>query len=500
MSIENEIVKQHMGKLGLNYQTKLVYELLLPNNINENTKNIFFEEIIRYLEPSYFETMDMRRIMVLIKDYYKKYNNIPNIDNIYTLTETEISNDIEKKEIEARLISIRNLGVKYKSGEINEDRKFVKEQALTFVKQQEFLKANRESTEKLEKGIVDESTIIALSERYKAIIDIGQPQRHGKDIFESIDEVLSEDSRRPIGTGIKEIDNKVNGGIDRGEFALILASPGIGKSTMLSLIAANNYMLGKNVLHIILEGKENDIRRKIYAKVLGIPSSQLSKQKEKAKSRIEDLKKSPVVGKLKIVRLSDDTTPTKLKKFIKKEEDKRGKIDLVVLDYIDCLEPDDRGNDKWFGQEQVVKKVESLCEELDIAMYAAIQAKKEANNVRLLDMNHCGGSVERLKKAHMVISLGRDINQLNNNQINIVINKCRFARAGWVWEDILFNNDTLDIKIDDSHHANFNEDLVIKEDNNIRIDDSAFKKINSEESIDSFEKNTTIIDKLSLIE
>ena len=91
-------------------------------------------------------------------------------------------------------------------------------------------------------------------------------------------------------------------------------------------------------------------------------------------------------------------------------------------------------------------------------------------------------------------------NNLNNIlAINIVINKCRFARAGWVWEDILFNNDTLDIKIDDSHHAQFNEDLVIKEDNNIKIDDSALKKINNEENIKSFEKNTTIIDKLNLI-
>lgn len=435
---------EYLGLLGINFQIKLLGELIIPNNINKDTGNNFFEEVIELLHPKYFQTMDMRRVMTIIKDYHQKYKSAPNIDNLVEAINSLMTTDIEKDELRARINSIRVIWKGYKDKSINNDRAHTKVRTIDFIKQQELSIISAEAAEKFKFGIVDSSTLISLSNKYKNVINIGSPMKGGTDILEKPEEILMDDYRIPIGTGNKYLDNFIGEGLSIGDWALILAAQGVGKSSFLIYIANNGYLNGKNVAHIIFEGRKNDIRRKHYSKLFKVPNEDLSSRKDEILIRIEKLKSNTKVGNLVIEKMKSGTTPTQVKNWIKKEEEVRGYLfDEICLDYVDCMLPSEFTKDKWQGQEQVINELEVMVEEEGWRGWFGIQAKKEANNQRILGMGDCGGSVERIKKAPLVIALGRDQQQKTTSRMNITVPKCRWARDGHVFEDVYFDGDML---------------------------------------------------------
>lgn len=443
--------REYLGLLGINFQIKLLGELMIPNNINKDTQNSFFDEVIDLIDSNYFEKMDMRRIMSLIKEYYQKFKIAPNMDNILEMIISLNTSDTEKEELKQRLVTIKDLWSKYKTGAINNDRDFIKNKTLIFIKQQEFSNVQREAEEHFRKGVVDAQTIYVISEKYKKIIDIGSPESVGDTLFARPDELLVEDYRDPIGIGNSVIDAEIDGGISKGEMCFILAGQGSGKTGMLTYIANNGYLNGKNVLHVILEGNKKDIRRRHYSKLFKVKTSEFHLRKEYILECLKKLEKSTKVGNLVIEKLKD-MTPNKFRKWVNKIEQKLGyKFDMICLDYIDCLRSDDKVQDRFYSQELIAQDLEKITDEEQWRLFAGIQAKKEANGKRILTLDDIYGSAERGKKCHLLLTIGRDIEQNRQGLITIHNAKCRFTQSGQVWEDCRLNGDFLTLDVNSSN-------------------------------------------------
>ena len=73
------------------------------------------------------------------------------------------------------------------------------------------------------------------------------------DIFDNIKEVLVDDFRKPIRTGINGLDEYMDGGLSKGELAVILAPFGVGKTTMITKLANTAMNDGYRVLQIFLK-------------------------------------------------------------------------------------------------------------------------------------------------------------------------------------------------------------------------------------------------------
>ena len=63
---------------------------------------------------------------------------------------------------------------------------------------------------------------------------------------------------------------------------------------------------------------------------------------------------------------------------------------------------------------------------------------------------HSGGSIKRIQKAHFFMSVGKTKEQKEAQLANIMIIKARFAHDGQMFKDCTFNNDTMEIIIQDS--------------------------------------------------
>lgn len=448
-------------RLGVQYQLKLLAELFIPNNINKKTKHLFVDEVINYIDPNYFEQQDMRQLLVLFKDYKKEYSTPPNLDNIYTIINQKITNEINKNELISRLSQIKKIIKDRKDGLINDDSQPIKDNTLMFVKQQEMLKGIKHAEEKLAKGIASRSTIEEISGLFKKINNIGEVKLSGKRLFEDDDDIFSEDNVTKFKTGFEALDRVFEpyGAFDRGEIFVWVAPSGTFKSTGLCITGYENMINGFNVLHLVAEGKEKHIRAKYYAKLTGIPITELPKQKELAKKRIEIFKQRPNVGTLKVIRVEDGITTSQIRNIVNRENEKLPngqKIDLIIFDYFEGLGADKGVNGQVYqNQTTAILEMENYINEdgADMGFATACQTKKEGMNMDIIYGDQMAGSLALLKKSSCVVS----VSKVNN----VAVVKGRHLGAGTVFEGCEIDKNILTIKKNDGDYV-INETIIEK--------------------------------------
>jgi replicative DNA helicase len=349
-----------LGYLGYKFQIELINQILHPANKK------FADRIIGIVHTKYFDNEYFRLIVATIKDYYERYEKIPAWDTLETILKVEIKDKITQDYIFEITKEIRDLDV--------EDWEYVQEEALNFCRQQELIKA----TDKISK-IIDNGEFgryEECAEIMKEALSVGAEKDDGTSICDGWDTVLKENFRDPINTGIKGIDELTKGGLSRGELGVVLAPYGVGKSTILTKIANTAYNLGFNVLQIIFEDLPDVIKRKHAACWSGIELNELSSNeeevfnviKEKTQGRTNDL----IIRKFS----SEGVTMNHIKTYVRHLISTGFKPDMIVLDYIDCVESTKKYNDEWSGEGNVMRGFETLIYEHQMVGWTAVQGNR----------------------------------------------------------------------------------------------------------------------------
>lgn len=224
-------------------------------------------------------------------------------------------------------------------------------------------------------------------------------------------------------------------------------------TSLLNYIADTAFLDGKNVLQIIFdENSVEEVMKSHYAKWSEVPAIEFVKNKSKVKDRVMEVKQKHRAGKLIIKRFSSDgTTIPMIKAWIKAYQEMYAiNFELLVVDYIDEIEST-KNLSVWDAQADVAKTLHSMLVDYNIPGWTATQAKKDSNDKRLLIFDDCGGSVAKLKKAQLIISIGADLDQKRKNQANFTILKSNFSSCGQIYEDCNFNRAILKVDIPESH-------------------------------------------------
>jgi replicative DNA helicase len=429
----------NLGFLGNGYQLKLLYNITWDGD--------FGRKIIPLLQSSYFDDMNYKIIFKLMKNYYEKHEVAPNIDNLEQLVKMEVADDVQRTVLTSHINKLMAVRKKYESGEQLPDSSHIRDTIFKFVRQQEFKRVLAEGLEKLENGDLD--TADEIPDLLRSALLVGNTEDFGRDIHDVDESLFSNVISDVIKTGIGPID-EIIGGLPKGKLGMILAGQGIGKSKILTYLANEAYMQGKNVLHIIFdENSVDEVMKLHYAKWSGVEPDHFPENKERVLSQIRKAKDKFRVGKLVIKRFSSDgTTIPKIKNWIKSYQDMYGlKFDMICIDYIDEVESHKANGDTWTGQADVVKSFHSMLVDLDICGWTATQAKKESNDKRYLVFDDCGGSVAKLKKSQLVIAIGSDLTQKENGLATFTLLKSNFSKCGHIFDDAIFNRGTLKINL-----------------------------------------------------
>lgn len=442
--------RDNLGYLGASFQEKVLWQLL--------TSPEFSESIVPSLTASYFDNQLHKYIMSMIKKYHEEYNIPANIRNrsIFEYIAGNVKNDIDKENAFGILHRIVNYDRSVFSGAIYNDGEATQKRIWLFVKQQELKKVANEIMDNVKTGNLDnDESVQSIEDKFTKIKDLGVEHDHGEDVFHNVDDALRENYREPIPTGIKVMDQEMAGGLGKGEMGIALMPYGIGKTTFLTKAANTAFSMGANVLQLFFEDNLGDVKRKHYALYTKIPLSELDSRRDTAKQLIKEYEDkhatSGIGGRLVLKKWrSKDGVPTipNIEKWILNYEKLFGiKFNILFLDYLDCCESHKPTHgDKNEGELVVVKAFEQMCADLNIPCWTAIQGNRSAVRSEYVHGDQMGGNIKRAQKTHFLFSVAKSQEQKQDNLANVQIIKSRMTKDGQMYENAIYNNDTLEIR------------------------------------------------------
>jgi replicative DNA helicase len=414
------------------------FQLQLINQIIEDKE--FASSIIDVIESPYFDNKYFKIILQMIKEYYVKYESCPNFDTLEQIVKSEITQELVAKIVLDTLKQIKDAPF--------EGTVFVQEKALKFCKQQELQKAMDKAQKIITEG--DFESYDKVEGLVREALQVGEVEKNVTDIFMGLDTVLDEDYRHPIPMGIAGIDRLLKGGLAKGEIGVILAPTGVGKTTILTKIANTAFNLGYNVLQIFFEDNPKIVQRKHFTIWTGIEPDNLALHKEEVISKITEIQET-MKNKLILKKLASDTTTMgQIKNQVRKMIADGNKIDLILLDYIDCVLPESSAKDEWKAEGSVMRGFEAMCHELNLVGWTATQGNRSSISSEVVTTDQMGGSIKKAQVGHVIITVAKSLQQKEMNLATIAITKSRLGKDGVVFENCKFNNELLEIDTESS--------------------------------------------------
>lgn len=430
------IEKDTLEIYGSDFQKQLIYEML--------TDYHFGIDVIDIINPNYFSDRSFSSIVKLMQIYYENHSSIPSIKDLNV--EIESSPLVDKDTIMYKQLKDTVTDIQA----LHTSNRNVKERALNFMKSKKLYKFIGDIKEELEKGngYSDFESFETKFQKHFGRTDTIQQTN----VFDGIENVLADDFRRPIPTGIRGIDDITGGGLSRGELALLIAPLGVGKTTALTKIASSAYISGHKVIQFVFEDKAKVIQRKHFSIWSGFGLHRLDDKyiKPSVVNSIKNIKgklSSNTNSYLEIIKLpADGVTVDKIKTYIQKIAMQKGAPDLVTIDYLDCINPEKTvGRDEWSSDGKIMRRIETIAEEMDFACWAATQGNRESTTATQITADKGGGSIKKSQIAHLVIGIAKILEQKEAEKATISIIKNRFGDDGMVYENCTFKNKTLHI-------------------------------------------------------
>jgi hypothetical protein len=435
-----------LADLGSKYQFRLLYYTCALGD--------FGREILPHLAADMFDQTHYKQLVTLIRSYWDKYGQLPNADNLrLSLPGQSFLSPVDREVLGEEIDKFVQLRSMLSDGRAHNDSVQVIELAWAFIKDRAMRSIRQEMDTMCLLRDYGRSTEVL--HRYQNAMQIGYKEVLPVSPLEVNRAVWINRYPNAVPTGIRELDEILPGGLPPGKLGLVLGGQGVGKSSFLTLLADNAWALGYSVLHVVFDENdiETEVKPKYQAKWSGIPVDKMRYHLDEMEASCEQVRKERYgKGNVLIHRFdSAETTVRVLKTWIKHYEERFGiHFDLIVLDYIDEFTPEGRNTQQFQGEVEIVKSFHSMLVELKRPGWTATQAKKESNIKRLLYHDDCGGSVAKIKKAQVVLTLGADQEEKKANRLNLVLLKSNISKCGHIWEDCLFDRDTLVYKMGQS--------------------------------------------------
>ena len=241
---------------------------------------------------------------------------------------------------------------------------YLRKNVVDFIKNKSMYYAIFDSVEEVNKKKED---VALCMENFQRIMAVGFDSDIGLDYYKDLDKTLL-DLENPVARlplGFNHFDRLIGGGVPYDDVSLtvFMAQPGLGKSMMLTNIAANIFQQGKFVMIITLEMSEKMYFSRLNAILYNIEMKKTRTNAERIKLMAGKLKKSQEGSDLIIKEFPEySVSASQLITYIKKTVQRKRRIpDIILIDYINLMIP----NYKHKNQ-SLYERVGDICRELRI--------------------------------------------------------------------------------------------------------------------------------------
>ncbi len=382
-----------------------------------------FVRVNNIVEP-YMFNRKYRDAVEFLKDHANKYASIP------TLEQLEAVNGIELKPVE-------NAHESHMSWFMDEFETFCRHKALE--------KAILDSTDLLEQH--DYGSVEAL---IKEASGVGLVSDFGLDYYENPKERLQwiKDQAGAISTGWKNFDQKLFGGLNRGELTVFAGGSGAGKSLFLQNLGVNWSQAGLNTVYLSLELSEQLSSMRIDAMVSEYATRDVMKNMDDVHLKV--VMKGKGAGKFRIKQMSNGVNANDIRSFIREYEIQSGvKVDCLLVDYLDLMMPISgkvSPSDLFIKDKYVSEELRNLAVELNILLVTASQLNRGAVEEIEFDHSHIAGGISKIQTADNVIGIFTSNAMRERGRYQIQFMKTRSSSGVGSKVDLKFNPETLRIE------------------------------------------------------
>ena len=400
---------------------------------NEETQELFLRFLLsdpdlfarcqNIVEPEYFN-LKYRSAVELFKSHSEKHNAIPTPEQVSAVAGTTLE-------------PIPNVTVDHHDWFLSEFETFCRHKALE--------KAIIESTDLLENQ--DYGTV---ENKIKDASQVGLVKDLGIEYFENPKERLEwiKNQAGAVSTGWKGIDQKLYGGLNRGEITIFAGGSGAGKSLFLQNFAVNWALAGMNVAYVSLELSEQLISMRLDAMVSGYSTKEVMKNMDDVDLKVR--MKAKGAGRLRVKQMPNGINANDLRVFIREYEIQSGeKVDCLLVDYLDLMMPISAkvsGSDLFIKDKYVSEELRNLATERDILLVTASQLNRGAVEEIEFDHHHIAGGISKIQTADNVVGIFTSNAMRERGRYQIQFMKTRSSSGVGSKVDLKFNPDTLRIE------------------------------------------------------
>lgn len=363
-----------------------IQKLLIQFMLSDNSAFVRCQNII---QPSYWDNR-LRPAVRYIQKFANEYRALPTPEQVKAETNIDVPaiHDLQPNHIDWFLDTIEDF-CKHKAME-----------ALVY-----------DGPELIAKGDYSE-----LERRSKENMLISLQTELGTDYFSNPLERLQrmKDKTDTTSTGWRDIDNKLYGGLNRGEITFFCGGPGTGKSLFLQNLALNWVQMGLNVIYITMELSEELVGLRYDAMITQTPTKQIFKNIEDIAIRLGMMRKTGGSasrwGKLQIKKLPmAGTTSNDIRAYLQEYEIQTGqRPDAVVVDYLDLMHPNSgkiNVSDQFIKDKFTSEELRALAVEWNILCATASQLNRASIQEQDFDASHIAGGISKINTADNVLAI-----------------------------------------------------------------------------------------------
>ena len=418
--------------LGSSFQLQLLNQIIIDKD--------FSRSIIDVIEVNYFENKYFKLIIQMIREYYSKYEHTPTFETLEQITKSELQQETASKIVIDTISKIKDAPI--------DGSDFVQEKAMKFCKQQELQKVMNKAQKIIDGGEFENYDKV--EQLVRTALQVGEREDGMTNVFSDLESVLDEDYRHPIPMGISGLDKLLKGGLAKGEIGVVLAPTGVGKTTLMTKITNHAFNLGYNVLQLFFEDNPKIIQRKHITLWTKIHPDELTTRKDEVITKVNEIR-ATMPNQLILKKLPSDTiTMLQIKNQVRKMIADGIKVDMITLDYIDCVLPDRNLGDEWKSEGSVMRAFEAMCHELNLVGWTATQGNRSSISSEVVTTDQMGGSIKKAQVGHVIISVAKSLQQKEMKLATIAITKSRIGDDGVVFENCKFDNGMIDIDTETS--------------------------------------------------
>ena len=314
----------------------------------------------------------------------------------------------------------------------------------TFTRHKGLEKAILESADLLEKGEYG-----PVEEKIKAAVQIGLQRDMGTDYFEDPRARLMriKDKNGQISTGWKAVDDKLFGGMNRGELNIFAGGSGAGKSLFLANLGLNWALQGLNVVYLSLELSEELVSMRMDAMLTGLATREIFKQIDDVEMKVRMIGKKS--GQFQVKYMPSGKTTNDIRAYLKEYEIKMGrKVDVLLVDYLDLLMPIGKkisAENLFVKDKYVSEELRNLAMEKNCLFVTAAQLNRGAVEEVEFDHSHISGGLSKIQTADNVFGIFTSRAMRERGRYQIQLMKTRSSSGVGMKIDLEFNVDSLRI-------------------------------------------------------